>query len=37
MAFPLLPPLKKDGDGLAVLPATGTWVKVSGIALNNIA
>ena len=37
MAFPLLPPLKKDGDGLAVLPATGTWVKVPGIALNNIA
>ena len=37
MAFPLLPPLKKDGDGLAVLPATGTWVKVPSIALNNIA
>ena len=25
MAFPLLPLLKKDGDGLAVLPKTGTW------------
>ena len=25
MAFPLLPPLKKDGNGLAVLPKTGTW------------
>ena len=37
MAFPLLPLLKKDGDGLAVLPATGTWVKVPSIALNNIA
>ena len=37
MAFPLLPPLKKDGDGLAVLPATGTWVKVPDGALNNIA
>ena len=37
MAFPLLPPLKKDGDGLAVLPKTGTWQKVAGVALNNIA
>ena len=37
MAFPLLPPLKKDGDGLAVLSPTGTWVKVPGVALNNIA
>ena len=37
MAFPLLPRLKKDGDGLAVLPATGTWVKVPDGALNNIA
>lgn len=37
MAFPLLPPLKKDGDGLAVLPRTGTWEQVSGVALNNIA
>ena len=37
MVFPLLPPLKKDGDGLAVLPRTGTWEQVSGVALNNIA
>ncbi len=37
MAFPLLPPLKKDGDGLAVLPRTGTWEQVPGVALNNIA
>ena len=37
MAFPLLPRLKKDGDGLAVLPRTGTWEQVSGVALNNIA
>ncbi|MDE0636816.1 MAG: hypothetical protein OXI43_13345 [Candidatus Poribacteria bacterium] len=37
MAFPLLPPLKKDGDGLAVLPKTGTWIQVPGVALNNIA
>ena len=37
MAFPLLPPLKKDGDGLAVLPRTGTWEQVTGVALNNIA
>lgn len=37
MAFPLLPPLKKDGDGLAVLPKTGTWAQVTGVALNNIA
>ena len=37
MAFPLLPPLKKDGDGLAVLPKTGTWEQVSAVALNNIA
>lgn len=37
MAFPLLPPLKKDGDGLAVLPRTGTWEQVSSVALNNIA
>ncbi len=37
MAFPLLPPLKKDGDGLAVLPKTGTWEQVPTVALNNIA
>ena len=37
MAFPLLPPLKKDGDGLAVLPKTGTWAQVPTVALNNIA
>ena len=37
MAFPLLPPLKENGDGLAVLPRTGTWEQVSGVALNNIA
>ena len=37
MAFPLLPPLKKDGDGLAVLPKTGTWEQVRTVALNNIA
>ena len=37
MAFPLLPPLKKDGNGLAVLPKTGTWQQVPPVALNNIA
>ena len=37
MAFPLLPPLKKDGNGLAVLPKTGTWQLVPPVALNNIA
>ena len=37
MAFPLLPPLKEDGDGLAVLPKTGIWAQVPGVALNNIA
>ena len=37
MAFPLLPPLKKDGDGLDILPRTGTWAKVPAVALNNIA
>ncbi len=37
MAFPLLPPLKKDGDGLAVLPRTGTWEQVFDVALKNIA
>ena len=37
MVFPLLPPLKKDDDGLAVLPAKGTWQPVPADALNNIA
>lgn len=37
MAFPLLPPLKEDGDGLAVLPKPGTWQQVPPVALNNIA
>ena len=37
MAFPLLPPLKKDGDGLVVIPKTGTWQLVPPNALNNIA
>ena len=36
-SFPLLPPLKKAGDGLAVLPRTGTWEQVPAVALNNIA
>ena len=35
--FPLLPPLKDDGAGLAVLPRTGTWEEVPDVALNNIA
>ena len=35
--FPLLPPLKNGGAGLAVLPKTGTWEEVPDIALNNIA
>ena len=34
MAFPLLPPLK---NGLDNIPKTGTWQKVPGVALNNIA
>lgn len=37
MSFPLLPPLKKDGAGLAVIPKTGTWELVPPVALNNIA
>ena len=37
MAFPLLPPLKKDGDGLDPVPITGTWAQVPTVALNNIA
>lgn len=37
MAFPLLPPLKKDDERLAVLPKTGTWEQVPPVALNNIA
>ena len=32
-----LPRLKKDGDGLAILPKTGNWQKVPDNALNNIA
>ena len=36
-SFPLLPPLKKDGAELAVLPSTGTWELVPAVALNNIA
>ena len=35
--FPLLPSLKDDGAGLAVLPRTGTWEEVPDVALNNIA
>ena len=37
MNFPLLPPLKKDGNGLAVLSDTGIWAQVPPVALNNIA
>ncbi len=35
--FPLLPPLKKKGAAVAVLPSTGTWEQVPAVALNNIA
>lgn len=35
--FPLLPSLKDEGAGLAVLPRTGTWEPVPAVALNNIA
>ena len=35
--FPLLPPLKNDGDGLAIIPDTGIWFPVPAVALNNIA
>ena len=37
MAFPLLPPLKDDGDGLDIINETGIWKQVPGVALNNIA
>ena len=37
MAFPLLPPLKDDGDGLDIINGTGIWKQVPGVALNNIA
>lgn len=37
MAFPLLPPLKDDGDRLDPLNPTGIWKQVPGVALNNIA
>lgn len=36
-SFPLLPPLKNDGDGLAIIPDTGIWFPVPAVALNNIA
>ena len=35
--YPLLPPLKDDGAGLAILPNKGTWQEVSPVALKNIA
>ena len=35
--YPLLPPLKDDGAGLAILPNKGTWQEVPAVALNNIA
>ena len=35
--FPLLPPLKNDGDGLAIIPDPGIWFSVPAVALNNIA
>ncbi len=35
--YPLLPPLKDDGAGLAILPNKGVWQEVQPIALNNIA
>ena len=37
MAFPLLPPLKKDGDGLKPVLPTGTWQLGSPVELKNIA
>lgn len=37
MAFPLLPPLKDDGDGLDIINGIGIWKQVPGVALNNIA
>ena len=35
--YPLLPPLKDDGSGLAILPQKGTWQEVSAVSLKNIA
>ena len=35
--FPLLPPLKDDGAGLAILPTKGNWQEVPAVSLNNIA
>ena len=36
-SFPLLPPLKNNGDGLSIIPDTGIWFPVPAVALNNIA
>ena len=35
--YPLLPPLKDDGAGLAILPEKGTWQEVSAVSLKNVA
>lgn len=35
--YPLLPQLKDDGDGLSIIPGTGTWEVDATAALNHIA